>query len=84
MRKLQFALINWSGNLEPQFKIALVLGPSRVPGKQRVRVWLNASQRYAPACAVATGKLSTLVSHDLTPRQQRVLASAVVAAKSLP
>jgi hypothetical protein len=72
--------INWSGNIEPQFKLALVLGPSRVPGKQRVRVWLHAPGRWTNASAVRDGQLSPVDERELSPRHAAVLRAARKAA----
>lgn len=69
-------LINWSGNISPQFKIALVLGPSRVYRKMRVRVWLHAPRRFANPCAVDVEKLTAIEAFSLSPRQQAVLRAA--------
>ena len=80
MTRLQFATINWNGSVDPLFKVALVLGPSRVLGKQRVRVWLHASRRYTDASAVETGKLTPIDSRTLSKRHRKVYEAAVRAA----
>lgn len=68
--------INWNGSIAPQFKLALVLGPSRVAGKMRVRVWLHAPRRWANACAVDVGKLKPLDETRLSLREAGVLRAA--------
>lgn len=75
--------INWNGSVDPLFKLAVVLSPSRVPGKARVRVWLDAPRRWSTASAVHLAKLSPIDECQLSPRHAAVLNRAREAAKGV-
>lgn len=84
MNRTYFATINRNGALHVAFRLVLVLGPSRTPGKTRIRPWLHAPRRYATAQVVPDGQLEIIKPSELASRHRRVLEAAVQAARLLP
>jgi hypothetical protein len=58
------------------FKIGLVIGPSKAPGKIRVCPWQNASRSWSQPQAEHTTSIHTMHEVDLSPREMGVVRRA--------
>lgn len=59
------------------FKLGVVIGESRKPGKVRVRVWSYASRSWSnPTAERADSMVDAATLTDLTPWQRTTLAAA--------